>query len=224
METPGINNYSAYTGYDMGVKQKESAEVDKTSAEKTQSKTYGSARDFKKYLTEKYDCQRSKEYGVKINSSLLSKAMGDEKTKEWLEENLSAIPSAVEKTKAQVATRGAKILSYEISIDGYDSMSAQLCTQDEADPGTEKARKELEERLEKKREEKKAEEKKAAERAEEKRLEEQQAEKEATEKMTTVSATGTSMKAVTEKVISGLSNTSTIPNGGTVVVGFDVKA
>lgn len=224
MEILGINNYSAYTGYDMGVKQKESAEVDKTSAEKAQSKTYGSARDFKKYLTEKYDCLRSKEYGVKINSSLLSKAMGDEKTKEWLEENLSAIPSAVEKTKAQVAARGAKILSYEISIDGYDSMSAQLCTQDEADPGTEKARKELEERLEKKREEKKAEEKKAAERAEEKRLEEKQAEKEATEKMTTVSATGTSMKAVTEKVISGLSNISAIPNGSTVVVGFDVKA
>ena len=45
-----------------------------------------------------------------------------------------------------------------------------------------------------------------------------------TEKMTTVYATGTSMKDVTEKVISGLSNTSTIPNGGTAVVGFDVKA
>ena len=224
METSGINNYSAYTGYDVGVKQKESVEVNKTSPEKAQSKTYGSTRDYKKYLTEKYDCLRSKEYDVKINSSLLSKAMGDEKTKEWLEENLSAIPSAVEKTKAQVAARGAKILSYEISIDGYDSMSAQLCTQVEADPGTEKMRKELQERLEKKREEKKAEEKKAAEKAEEKRLEEIKAEKEATEKMTTVSATGTNMKDVTEKVISGLSNTSTIPNGGTAVVGFDIKA
>ena len=95
----GINNYSAYTSYDVGVKPKDKAEVDKTSAEKTQSKTYGSARDYKKYLTEKYDCLRSKEYGVKINSSLLSKAMGDEKTKEWLEENLSAIPSAVEKSQ-----------------------------------------------------------------------------------------------------------------------------
>lgn len=224
METPRINNYSACTGYDVGVKQKKSAEVDKTSAEKTQSKTYGSARDFKKYLTEKYDCLRSKEYDVKLNSSLLSKAMSNEKTKEWLEENLSAIPSAVEKTKAQVASRGAKILSYEISIDGYDSMSAQLCTQVEADPRTEKTRKELQERLEKKREEKKAEEKKAAEKAEEKRLEEQREEKEAAEKMTTVSTTGTSMKDVTEKVISGLSNISAIPNGSTVVVGFDVKA
>lgn len=99
METLRINNYSACTGYDVGVKQKESAEVDKTSTEKTQSKTYGSARNFKKYLTKKYDCLRSKEYDVKLNSSLLSKAMSDEKTKEWLEENLSAIPSAVEKQR-----------------------------------------------------------------------------------------------------------------------------
>ena len=224
METSGINNYSAYTSYDVGVKPKDKAEVDKTSAEKTQSKTYGSTRDYKKYLTEKYDCLRSKEYDVKINGSLLSKAMGDEKTKEWLEENLSAIPSAVEKTKAQVAARGAKILSYEISIDGYDSMSAQLCTQDEADPGTEKARKELEERLEKKREEKKAEEKKAAERAEEKRLEEKQAEKEATEKMTTVSATGTSMKDVTDIIIAGMDNANKASNTGTITMGFDALA
>ena len=65
METSGINNYSAYTSYDVGVKPKDKAEVDKTSAEKTQSKTYGSTRDYKKYLTEKYDCLRSKEYDVK---------------------------------------------------------------------------------------------------------------------------------------------------------------
>ena len=175
-------------------------------------------------MIEKYDCLKSKEYNVKINGSLLSKAMGDEKTKEWLEENLSAIPSAVEKTKAQVAARGAKILSYEITIDGYDSMSAQLCTQVESDPGTEKMRKELQERLEKKREEKKAEEKKAAERAEEKRLEEQREEKEAAEKMTTVSTTGTSMKDVTDIIIAGMDNANKASNTGTITMGFDALA
>lgn len=219
METSGINNYSAYTGYDVGVKPKDRVEVDKTSSEKTQSKTYGSTKDYKKYLTEKYNCLRSKDYSVKINSSLLSEAMGDEKTREWLEENLAIIPETVEKAKAASAAAGGKLISYEISIDGYDNITSKSCGVFEADPGTEKARKELEERLEKKREEKKA-----AEKAEEKRLEELQAEKEAAEKMTTVYATGTSMKDVTEKVISGLSNTSTIPNGGTAVVGFDVKA
>ena len=81
--------------------------------------------------------------------------MGDEKTKQWLEYNLSLIPKTIEQSRAYVAARGAKILSYSITINGYDSMSSVMCTQDEVDPGTEKARKELEERLEKRKEEKK---------------------------------------------------------------------
>ena len=80
--------------------------------------------------------------------------MGDEKTKQWLEYNLSLIPKTIEQSRAYVAARGAKILSYSITINGYDSMSSVMCTQDEVDPGTEKARKELEERLEKQRAEK----------------------------------------------------------------------
>ena len=61
----------------------------------------------------------------------------------------------IEQSRAYVAARGAKILSYSITIDGYDSMSSVMCTQDEVDPGTEKARKELEERLVKRKAEKK---------------------------------------------------------------------
>ena len=118
-------------------------------------RTYKNAHEYKNYLTQKYDCLRSKDYSVNINSSLLSEAMGDEKTKQWLEYNLSLIPKTIEQSEAYVAARGAKILSYSITINGYDSMSSVMCTQDEADPGTEKARKELEERLEKRKAEKK---------------------------------------------------------------------
>ena len=49
-------------------------------------------------------------------------------------------------------------------------MTAELCTQVEADPGTEIVRKELEERLEKRKEEKKAEKKADEEKAAEKRF------------------------------------------------------
>ena len=55
-------------------------------------RTYKNAHEYKNYLTQKYDCLRSKDYSVNINSSLLSEAMGDEKTKQWLEYNLSLIP------------------------------------------------------------------------------------------------------------------------------------
>ena len=142
--------------------------------------------------------------------------MGDEKTKQWLEYNLSLIPKTIEQSRAYVAARGAKILSYSITINGYDSMSSVMCTQDEVDPGTEKARKELEERLEKRKEEKRAEEEKAAEKRAERRAAEE-ARIESGEY--TISATGTNVKAVTQSIISAVLGTSA-PMG----VSFDVKA
>ena len=83
--------------------------------------------------------------------------MGDEKTKQWLEYNLSLIPESIEKLKAAQSARGCKVLSVTDTINGYDSITEEVLVTDEVDPGTEKARKELEERLEKRKAEKRAE-------------------------------------------------------------------
>lgn len=99
----------------------------------------------------------------------MSKALGDEKTAEWLEYNLSLIPECVEKMKSAAAARGSKLVSCSITINGYDSITSETCTRSEADPGTEKARKQLEERLENIKEEKKAEKRRATKKAEERR-------------------------------------------------------
>ena len=144
MAVTGIGTYASYTN---------SYGNTQNAGNKT-GRTYKNAHEYKNYLTQKYDCLRSRDYSVNINSSLLSEAMGDEKTKQWLEYNLSLIPKTIEQSRAYVVARGAKILSYSITINGYDSMSSVMCTQDEVDPGTEKAGKELEERLEKQRAEK----------------------------------------------------------------------
>lgn len=206
MAVTGIGTYASYTN---------SYGNTQNAGNKT-GRTYKNAHEYKNYLTQKYDCLRSRDYSVNINSSLLSEAMGDEKTKQWLEYNLSLIPKTIEQSRDYVAARGAKILSYSITINGYDSMSSVMCTQDEVDPGTEKARKELEERLEKRKEEKRAEEEKAAEKRAEKRAAEE-ARIESGEY--TISATGTNVKAVTQSVISAVLGTSA-PMG----VSFDVKA
>lgn len=140
MDTTGINTYITYNNISSETKQKSSPSADATVADKqTTWKEFRNVNDYKKYLTDKYECLRSKDYDVKINSSLLSKAMGDEKTREWLEYNLDLIPKCVEKTRAQAEARGAKLLSHTISFDGYDSMTAETCTQTEVDPGTEKS-------------------------------------------------------------------------------------
>ena len=159
MAVTGIGTYASYTN---------SYDNTQNAGNKT-GRTYKNAHEYKNYLTQKYDCLRSRDYSVNINSSLLSEAMGDEKTKQWLEYNLSLIPKTIEQSRAYVAARGAKILSYSITINGYDSMSSVMCTQDEVDPGTEKARKELEERLEKRKAEKRAEEKKTEDKMEKER-------------------------------------------------------
>lgn len=215
MAVTGVKNYTDYTNYYTDTKTVSESTQKSTDKQKT-DKTYRSSREYKNYLTDKYECLTSKDYSVAINSSFLSEAAGDEKKAEWLEYNLKLIPETVEKTKAQVAARGAKILSYNITINGYDSMSAELCTQVEADPGTEKARKELEERLEKKKEEKKAEEKKREEKAAEKAAEE--------ERLYKLRMDGIDVADVTEKMKNAVSSVNTGGQAENGYAFFDVRA
>lgn len=163
-----INNYNSYVASNsvnnnQSSKENKVTTVKNSTDEQTAGKTYSSAREYRTYLTQKYNCLKSSDYSVAINSSLLSEALGDEKTSKWLEYNLALIPEAFDGIKSAVEASGAKLVSCSIRINGYDSMTAEVCTRDEADPGTEKARKELEEKIKKIREEKKDEEKKKEE-------------------------------------------------------------
>ena len=206
MAVTGIGTYASYTN---------SYGNTQNAGNKT-GRTYKNAHEYKNYLTQKYECLRSRDYSVNINSSLLSKAMGDEKTKQWLEYNLSLIPKTIEQSRAYVAARGAKILSYSITINGYDSMSSVMCTQDEVDPGTEKARKELEERLEKR----KAEKKETEERLEKQRAEKQEQE----ERQYNLKIDGKDVDDLTGKMVEllGTSTSTGVTENG--VSTFDVLA
>ena len=113
----GIGTYASYTN-SYGNTQ---------NAGNKMGRTYKNAHEYKNYLTQKYDCLRSRDYSVNINSSLLSKAMGDEKTKQWLEYNLSLILESIEKIKAAQSARGCKVLSVtdEIRI-GDDVLEMEI--------------------------------------------------------------------------------------------------
>ena len=71
MAVTGIGTYASYTN---------SYGNTQNAGNKT-GRTYKNAHEYKNYLTQKYECLRSRDYSVNINSSLLSKAMGDEKDK-----------------------------------------------------------------------------------------------------------------------------------------------
>ena len=179
MAITGVNQYATYANYYTQTKPKDSSENTKNATEQqTAEKTYSNTREYSNYLTEKYKCLKSTEYSVEINSSLLSKALGDEKTSEWLEYNLALIPNVADNFKSAAAANGSKILSCNISINGYDDITTEMAGRFEAGPGTEKTREELQERIKKIREEKKEEEKKAEEkRQEDKTLEKLQLDK-----------------------------------------------
>ena len=223
MAISGVTDYTnTYAGYTNSANSKKQV-TEETTTRKT-------AKDELSYLSEKYECLKSTDYSVNINSSLLAKATSDEKTSEWLEYNLSLIPKVVDNLKSSMAARGAKMISCNITMNGYDSMTTEVVSQEEVDTGAEKARKELEEKIKERREEKKAQEEKAAERRAEKKAEkekaaERQAEKKAAEEAGnetgeyTISVTGTDIKAVAEKVIAASSGTS-VPTGAS----FDIKA
>ena len=223
MAISGVTDYTnTYAGYTNSANSKKQV-TEETTTRKT-------AKDELSYLSEKYECLKSTDYSVNINSSLLAKATSDEKTSEWLEYNLSLIPKVVDNLKSSMAARGAKMISCNITMNGYDSMTTEVVSQEEVDTGAEKARKELEEKIKERREEKKAQEEKAAERRAEKKAEkeraaERQAEKKAVEEAGnetgeyTISVTGTDVKAVAEKVIAASSGTS-VPTGAS----FDIKA
>lgn len=179
MAITGVNQYTTYANYYTQTKSKDSSENTKNATEQqTAEKTYSNTREYRNDLTEKYKCLKSTEYSVEINSSLLSKALGDEKTSEWLEYNLALIPNVADNFKSAAAANGSKILSCNISINGYDDITTEMAGRFEAGPGTEKTREELRERIKKIREEKKEEEKKAEEkRQEDKTLEKLQLDK-----------------------------------------------
>ena len=174
MAITGVNNYTTYANYYTQKKPKDSSEnANNATEQQTAEKTYSNTREYRNYLTEKYKCLKSTEYSVEIKDSLLLKALGDEKTSEWLEYNLTLIPENVEKIKSTQAAMGCKVLSCSIKINGYDSMTAETCVTEEVDTGTEKARQELKEKIKKIREEKKEKERKIEdEKLEEQRLDE----------------------------------------------------
>lgn len=182
MAITGINSYTAYAGYPIGTNRNKTPESAQAAA--------STPREYKQYLTEKYDCLKSKDYTVTINASLLNQAAGDEEKAAWLEENLVLIPEIVENTRAKIEAGGGRMLSCGITIDGYDSMTMIVCAQSEAGPGTEKAGETWLDKLQKK----------TTEKAAEKRAEKRQDNAEQIERLI---AKGNNLKAISEKILAG---------------------
>lgn len=191
MAITGINSYTAYAGYPISANKNNTPESAQAAANTPKTEKAGSTpREYKQYLTEKYDCLKSQDYTVTIHASLLNQAAGDKEKAAWLEENLALIPQTMEKMKATVEASGGEVLSCHTTIDGYGSMTTELCTRPEAGPGTEKAGETWLDKLQKK----------TTEKAAEKRAGKRQDNAEQTERLI---AKGKSLKTISGKILAG---------------------
>lgn len=176
------NSYSNYSNVAPNKEQKIQRTVEKSaenqqkmarSANSTaQAQTYQSVKEYSEYLNSKYSCLKpANGSSVVINPNLLEKAATDEKTAEWLEYNLSLMPDVMDKIYENAAQRGSRVISCEVSFDSYDSMTTTICGVFEADPGTDEAKKLLEEVREKNKERREKQEKMLEENRERKQAE-----------------------------------------------------
>lgn len=144
----------------------------KTTNSTAQTETYRSTKEYSEYLSGKYSCLKpANGSSVVINPNLLAQAASDEKTAEWLEYNLGLMPDVMDKIYESAAQSGSRVISCEVSFDGYDSMTTHICGVFEADPGTDEAKKLLEEAREKNKERREKQEKMLEENKERKQAE-----------------------------------------------------
>ena len=141
------------------------------------------------------------------------------------------MPQAIAKEKALIEASGAKIISYNCTINGYDSMTTQVCTttdpdgkiaKENAEKRAEEKKKE-EEKLKEKRAEKNEKEEKAAEKAPEEERLSSKSWQERTE-MNKLRIDGKNVMDVTEKIGNAVSSIHTETSIGKNHIRFDMMA
>ena len=182
--------------------------------------TYENRQEYSKYLNNKYACLTpTKDTFISINSNLLSKAASNPKTATWLENTLSQMPDCINKICENSARSGAKLISLEISIDNEDCITTNCVGIFEADPGTEKSKKMLEEARARNKE-RKEEYKKLLTKNKEKKAEQ----KTMKNKKYDITVTGKEMEKIENYLINKISMCSNTIFTTSTRIGFDIKA
>lgn len=79
--------------------------------------------------------EEKSEWIVTIAPDLLTKAEMDGQTSQWLEQNLKLIPNVMNQTQQNAVSNGERIVSCDISFNGYDSMTTQVHVISEVETG-----------------------------------------------------------------------------------------
>ena len=172
------------------------------------SSEYKNVREDSNYLMDRYSCLKpGNNVAVSVTPGLLRKAMGDEKTGQWLERELSKAPDYIKVAQESASSRGSRLVSCSIEF-GEEYTTMYTCTVTDT-PGTDEDIDEWLERIkENKEKQKKAEKKAAEEKLTEQRIEEH-------------TFKGPNLKSVTDSFIKEMYS---LGNVESFITGFDMKA
>ena len=174
---------------------------------------YKSVREYSNYLMGKYSCLTpGKNVAVSVTSGLLRKAMGDEKTGEWLERELSKAPDYIKRAQQSAISHGSRLTSVSIEIGEEYSTMTTIGVFGES--GTDSSINKWMEKINKNIEEQKAAQKKTDKKAAEEKLREQRIEH-------TYTFKDSDLKSVTDSFIEKMSYLSVPISFDS---GFDMKA
>jgi len=196
---------SMMIGHNVGINSNYLNNTSKTSG-------YKNVREYSNYLMGKYSCfTPGKNVAVSVSPGMLRKAMGDEKTGQWLERELSKAPDYIKEAQQSASARGSRLISASIEF-GEEYTTMCVCTVTDT-PGTDEDIDKWLERVKENKEKQKAAEKKAEKKAAEEKLTEQ--------RMEEYTFKGTDLKSVTDSFIAKMSSLSSTMCS---VTGFDMKA
>ena len=172
------------------------------------SSEYKNVREYSNYLMDRYSCLKpGNNVAVSVTPGLLRKAMGDEKTGQWLERELSKAPDYIKAAQDSASARGSRLVFCSIEF-GEEYTTMYTCTVTDT-PGTDEDIDEWLERIkENKEKQKKAEKKAAEEKLTEQRIEEH-------------TFKGPNLKSVTDSFIKEMYS---LGNVESFITGFDMKA
>lgn len=168
---------------------------------------YKNVRDYSNYLMSKYSCLKpGNNVSVSVTSGLLRKAMSDEKTAKWLENEVAKASDYIKQAQQSASAKGWRLVSASIEF-GEEYSTMYTCVVTDI-PGTDEDIDKWLERIEENKEKKKKAEKKAAE------------EKLTEQKIEELTFKGKDLKSVTDSFIEKLSSLGATASS---ISGFDMK-
>jgi len=91
---------------------------------------YKNPYEYAKYVKKHFECMKADGYQVTISERLYYRATKDKKIEQWLENNLTMLPSCMKSLSDIITVTGGHIVSCICHMNNYNNISTEICAAD----------------------------------------------------------------------------------------------